>query len=314
MNTLDLIRGALRRINSYQPGETIAPNDAQDALETLNDLLDSWSTQHLYVFGSNENVLNYMGGISQYRIGNPTNASLGEPNILGIVTGGSGTVTGVTVMPSDLIVGATLTCAGCIPPGALVTAIGPGTITFAPVATATASQNPASIGYTVPGDFAIDRPLRITNGFTRINSLDFTIEVTMSQDRFLEILYKAQPGPWPTVAWYNNLMPYGVINFYQTPSSDAELHLFTDTLLGDLTLNQNVNVPPGYSRAIKWCLAKELCAEYGFPVTEAIKTHAAESLKMIASLNAVPAVVANYDQALTNRRANAAWILDGGMG
>lgn len=309
---LDFIRGALRRINSYQPGETIAPADARDALETLNDMLDSWSTQHLYVFGSNENILTYMAGVSQYRIGNPTNASLGEANIIGSISGG--TITGVTVMPSDLNVGATLTCAGIIPSGALVTAIGLGTISFSPPATVVPASNPSSIGYTVPGDFAIDRPLRITNGFTRINSLDFTIEVTMSQDRFLEILYKAQPGPWPTVAWYNNLMPYGVINFYQTPSSDAELHLFTDTLLGDMTLEETVNVPPGYARAIKWCLAKELCAEYGFPMTEAIKTHAAESLKMIASLNAVPAVQARYDRMLSGGRANAGWILDGGMG
>lgn len=314
MNTLDLIRGALRRINSYQSGETIAPPDAEDALDTLNDMLDSWSTQHLYVFGSNENIVNYMAGVSQYRIGNPTNASLGEPNIIGTVTNGSGVITGVSIIPSDLNVGATLTCAGCIPAGALVTAIGIGTITFSPVATATASPNPASIGYTVPGDFAFDRPLRITNGFTRFNSLDFTMEVTMSQSRFLEILYKAQPGPWPTVAWYNNLMPYGVINFYQTPGNNAECHLFTDTLLGDLGINDNVNMPPGYSRAVKWCLAKELCAEYGFPMTEAIKINAADALNAIKALNAVPAEVATYDRMLRGSRANAGWIFDGGMG
>jgi hypothetical protein len=311
MITLDLIRGALRRINSYQPGETIAPADANDALETLNDLLDSWSTDHLYVYGSNENIVTYMSGVSQYRIGNPTNASLGEPNIVGTIVGGAITVAGS--LPTDLIVGATLTCAGIIPIGAVVTAVGSGTIAFSPPATVIPSSNPSSIGYSVPGDFAFERPLRITNGFTRINDLDFTIEVTMSQDRFLEILYKAQPGPWPTVAWYNNLMPYGVINFYQTPSSNAECHLFTDTLLGDLTINQNVNLPPGYSRAIKWCLAKELCAEYGFPMTESIKTNAAESLNMIKALNAVPAVQSKYDRMLTGgNRPDGGWILNGG--
>jgi hypothetical protein len=47
----DLIKGALRRISSYSPGEPIAAPDANDALETLNDLLDSWSIDKQYIFG-----------------------------------------------------------------------------------------------------------------------------------------------------------------------------------------------------------------------------------------------------------------------
>ena len=134
----------------------------------------------------------------------------------------------------------------------------------------------------------------------------------MSQSRFLEILYKAQPGPWPTVAWYNPQMPYGLINFYQTPSAAAQLHLFTDTILSNLSLNSTVILPSGYSRALKWCLAKEICAEYGYPLTEAIKTHAAESMAMIKALNAEPVEQSRYNRMLLRNRANASWILTGG--
>lgn len=183
-------------------------------------------------------------------------------------------------------------------------------------APATSTQTVADVfSYTIPGDFAIPRPNRITHGFTRFSQLDFTIEVTMSQSRFLEILYKAQPGPWPTVAWYNPLMPYGLINFYQTPGNSAQLHLFTDTILADLTLNQTFVLPAGYSRAIKWCLAKEICAEYGYELTESIKTNAAEALNLIKALNAKPAVKARFDNMLVRGgRVSAGWILDGGMG
>jgi len=108
-------------------------------------------------------------------------------------------------------------------------------------------------------------------------------------------------------------MPYGLINFYQTPGNSAELHLFTDTILQNLTATQTFILPSGYSRLLKWLLAKEICAEYGYPISEAIRTHAAESMALIKALNAVPAEKAQYDRALRNHsRGNAGWILSGG--
>ena len=144
--------------------------------------------------------------------------------------------------------------------------------------------------------------------------LDFTCNVVMTQARFLEILYKAQPGPWPTVAWYNPLMPYGQITFYQTPGNSSPFHLFTDTILSNLTINQTFDLPAGYSRALEMVLLlKEICAEYGYPITEAIKTHAAESMAMIKALNALPAATAKYDRMLMRgNKGNAGWILFGG--
>ena len=312
---LNLIQGALRRIVAYQSGETLSASDANDCLDTLNDMLDSWSLDKTLIYGSVENVVNFVGGQKQYTIGNPTCTALGLSPFTGTVTGGSPTITGVTSIPSQLIVGATLTDLGSvIPSGTTVVAFNSGaqTVTMSANATATPAINPDQITYTVPGNFAIPRPNRITHGFTRYSQLDFTCEVTMSQTRYLEILYKAQPGPWPTVAWYNPQMPYGLINFYQTPSAAAQFHLFTDTILADLTLSSTVVLPSGYVSAIKWCLAKQICAEYGYPITEAIRMNAAEALDRIKALNAAPAETARYDRMLLNNRANASWILTGG--
>ena len=313
---LDLIKGALRRVNSYQSGEQIAPPDEQDCLDTLNDLLDSWSLRKLFVFGSNENILQWVSGKSQYTIGNPKCTDIGEPPFTGTVTGGSAVITGVTNIPSDLKVGATLTDTGNVfVATATVTAIGANTVTMSANAKATPSVNPDSITYTIPGDFGIARPLRITSGYTRFNSLDFTLDVYATQEEYNTILYKAQPGPWPTIAWYNNQYPYGILNVYQTPGNGAELHLFTDTILGNLTAQQTVILPQGYSRAIKWCLAKEICAEFGYPLTEAIKTNSADALNAIIALNAVPAERSTYDRALVRgNRADGGWILHGGYG
>jgi hypothetical protein len=323
----DLIKGALRRINSYQSGEPLQQPDADDCLHTLNDLLDSWSIDHQLIFGSVENVLALNANQAQYRIGNPTNTSLGEPPFIGTVTGGSNVITGVTVIPADLVAGTSANStqsgsnltdtAGAIPVGTYVTAFDPigQTVTMSASASVTPANNPEPINYSIPGDWAIPRPNRITHGFTRFSQLDFTCDVMETQSRFLEILYKQQPGPWPTVAWYNPQMPYGLINFYQTPGNSAPFHLFTDTILTDLTINQTFILPSGYARALKWALAKEICAEYGYPMTPAILMHADEAMKLIKALNAKPAERARYDRMLSgNQRTSAGWILNGGMG
>jgi hypothetical protein len=320
----DIIKGALRRITSYQPGDPLSQTDEVDLLETLNDLLDSWSTDKLQIFGSNENITYWTANQNQYRIGNPTCTSIGLPPFTGTVTGGSNIITGITNIPSGLVAGSNANSSGAgstltdtanvIPAGTYVTAIGTNTVTMSAAAAATPSTGTDTITYTLPGDFAFPRPLRITDGFTRYSELDFTIEVTMSQSRYLEILYKAQPGPWPTVAWYNPLMPYGILSVYQTPGNSGECHLFTDTILTNLTINQVLQVPQGYVRALKWCLAKEICAEYGYPLSPSIATNAAESLKMVKALNAQPAVVSRYEgELVSGNRPDYGWITHGGF-
>jgi len=73
-------------------------------------------------------------------------------------------------------------------------------------------------------------------------------------------------------------------------------------------------MPQGYSRMLKWLLAKELCAEYGFPLSEAIKVNSQEALSFIKALNAKPAEVARYDRELVRgNRPDGGWILTGGM-
>jgi hypothetical protein len=308
-----IIKGALRRIASYQSGEQLAQTDSDDCLETLNDLLDSWSTDEMFVFGSNEHILQWVTGQNQYTIGNPTCSALGKPPFTGTLTSGSPTITGVTNIPTDLVAGATLTdLANVIPTGTTVLSVGATSVTMSANATATPAGND-TVTYTIPGDFAIARPLRITGGYTRVSQLDFWLDVYATQDQYNSVLYKAQGGPWPVLAWYNNAFPYGILNVYQTPSQTGTLHLFTDTILSNLTLNQVIIVPQGYVRALKWCLALELAPEYGFQPNPQFKKNAYEALQMIKSLNAQPAARAKYDRELVRgNRPDGGWIVSGG--
>lgn len=320
---LSLIQGALRRINSYQSGETIAEPDQADCLDTLNDLLDSLSTDKDYIFGSQENILSWTANQHLYKVGNPTCSLLGLQPFTGTLTAGSNVITGITNMPAQLVAGQTgayqvgsgsilSDSQGLIPVNTTVTAIGTNTVTMSANAIGS-SSGLDSVTYTIPGDLPIPRPLRITHGFTRFNALDFTLDVYATETQYTQFLYKAQPGPWPTVGWYNATFPYGLLNVYQSPGNSVECHLFTDTILQNLTLNQVLVMPQGYSRMLKWMLAKEICAEYGFPLTQAIITNDREARSFVKALNAKPANVSQYDRELVRgNRADGGWIISGG--
>ena len=324
----DVIKSALRKINSYQSGDTFAPIDSSDALETFNDLLDSLSTNQNWVFGVNENILAWTAQKNVYSIGNPANNVLGTPNFTGTLTSGSPTITGVTLIPSNLVAGAAVAYAvgsgsiltdlqSLLPANTTVLAFNAGAQTVTMSANAIANSTGLdSFAYTVPGDFPILRPLRITSGFTRFNNLDFTLDVAATEEQYNAVLYKAQPGPWPTVAWYNYTFPYGQLKVYQTPGNAAAVYLYTETGLGNLTLNQVIVMPQGYARSLKWLLARELWTEFmgGSPIPPMILKLADEATNSIKALNARPQQVMTYDRELSmGRRADAGWILTGGM-
>jgi hypothetical protein len=307
----DLIIGALRFINVYAPGETLDSADSDDALQTLNDLLDSWSTDQASVFASVENILTFTPGQYQYTVGN-----YDAGQFPGTVTSGSPTITGATV-PTNMIARGDLTGVG-IPAGTTILSFNAGAGTVTMSQNATLSPGAQQISYTIPGDFKIERPLRVTDSFTRINTqgsgLDYPIQI-ISQERYIEIGFKAISAPWPIVAWYNPTFPLGNIYFYQNPSGGGELHLFTDTVLTNLPdLTTEVSLPQGYARMIKRQLGRELAPEYGAIWTPQMEKLAKEAYDYVKSLNQVPVPVAKYDSELIQHQStDAGWIFYGGF-
>lgn len=320
---LDLIVGALRNINVLASGETPDANDSQDALQVLNDMMESWSNEKLLIPSSVENILVFNPGQYIYTIGNPVAGTF-----TGTLVSGSPTISNVSV-PAGLIVGAALTDVQSSIPTATptkVTAIGSNTITMSANALFTVSAA-ETITFTKPGDFAynsstgaiIQRPLRITNAFTRIavagqSNLDYQIRI-QTRDKYTAIGLKTLPLPWPTDLYYDPTFPLGTLYFYGNPSMAGELHLWTDQILLDFaTLTQSVNLPQGYARAIKTNLAMELAAEYGKAVAPTLAVRARESKQLIKALNAIPAVEAFFDQDIVrSRRIDASWIFYGGF-
>lgn len=319
---LDIITGALLNINSYSPGETLNPQDAQTALTVLNDLLDSLSNQEQFVYTQVETIFPWIAGQFQYSVGNPVGGQF-----IGTVTGGSPVITGITQMPSNIIIGGTLTDQGAvIPTGSslvpvptTITAIGATTVTMSQPATATPATNPDTITYTVPGNIPMNRPLRFRDGFTRATTsgnanLDYFFQMT-SFDRYKEELLKNVQGPWPYIAAYQPTFPYGTLYVYPNPGTNFTAHLFTDLLITEFPATTSAySLPQGYSRALKKLLALELAPNYGKQPSPQLLTQAKEARSLIQATNDTPVVTLRFDTAIVRAQVqDAGWIVRGGF-
>lgn len=312
----ELITDALYDINVMSPGQPLAPNNAANALRKLNDLLDSLSADQDFIYTTTENILAWTPGTYKYTIGNPIGGTF-----TGTLVGGNAVISGVTV-PSTLVVGGDLsdTQAG-VPAGATVLSFNAGAGTVTMSAPALFTVNPAEqFTYTTPGLLKIARPLRINSGYTRITSsgntgLDYWFECHNAIERYNEVGYKGVSGPWPTMLTYQPTFPLGTVWLYPNPTNAGEVHLFTDLILSNFpNINTNVNLPQGYTRALKKLLGLELCPSWGKNPSTELKRQAAEARGFIKGLNASPVTTLRYDTAIVRSQQNdASWIMDGGF-
>lgn len=66
---IDIISGALLDIGAREAGETVGPDDANEAFILLNQMLDQWSNESFMVVNINEITQNIAGGGTAWTIG-----------------------------------------------------------------------------------------------------------------------------------------------------------------------------------------------------------------------------------------------------
>ena len=306
----DIIVGALRRINAYAPGDVLSAQDLTDALSILNDLLDSWSNEHLACFYNVETITYLQSGVGVYTVGNPIGGTLTTTAV-----GGSNTLFGavpVTAINGDI------TGLG-IPPGTTITATDG-------ISTVTLSQNVlagsyvlSTYQYTAPGQWKIQRPLKINQAFSRLyyngtapGGLDYWCS-QQSASEWAAIGLKGLPGPWPRIFYYDAAFPLANMYIYPVPQSTVEFHMFVDNVLSDfVNPTDQVNLPQGYVRALKLNLALDLAPEYGKKPDPQLIAQAAQAKAAIKNNNMRPIGLATIDTP-SGRSADAGWILHGGF-
>ena len=77
----DQINGALRLIGQLAEAETPSAATAEDALATLNQMIDSWNTERLSVFSTQDQVFSWLPGFKTRTLG-PTGDFVGNRPIL----------------------------------------------------------------------------------------------------------------------------------------------------------------------------------------------------------------------------------------
>lgn len=77
----DQINGALRLIGQLAEGETPSAATSQDALTAMNQMIDSWSTERLAVFSTQDQVFSWLPGFISRTLG-PTGDFVGNRPIL----------------------------------------------------------------------------------------------------------------------------------------------------------------------------------------------------------------------------------------
>jgi hypothetical protein len=309
----DLIQGAALNINAFSPGQVMDPPIASVCMQSLNDLLDSLSTDQAFVFTQVENIVEWIPGKYQYSVGNPVGGTF-----LGTTISGSPTISGVTVPANITQLGDLTDNLNLFPAGTTVLSWTANTVTASNNATGSSGIQD-TFTYTTPGDLKMVRPLRFRSGFTRITTgnaagLDYWFEF-ISLDRYNEIGYKGVPGPWPYLAAYQQTFPLGTLWIYPQPAMTGQVFLYADMILTQFTnLTQAINLPQGYSRALKKLLAIELCPIFSKTPSPMLILQAKEAKNLLKAQNASPVVTLRYDSDLVwSRHSDASWITHGGF-
>jgi len=171
------------------------------------------------------------------------------------------------------------------------------------------------------------RPLTINSAFVRINTnsngipivnggLDYPISILNVED-YQMIGLKTLNGPWPKALYYQPTETLGNIFVWPNPSQ-GEMHIFADNIFSEFTtIYDDINLPQGYTMALRWCLAERLMPMYGKASATQITMingFAAQAKATVKRTNMRPVQSARFaDAMLASRQRDAGWILSGGF-
>ena len=315
---IDIISRALKDIGALAAGETPSPEEAQDAFDMLNDMLDQWSNEDMMTYYKTEIVFPITPGQTQYTIG--PGGQIGA-NVTGSISGTTLTITAIS--SGAVAIGQTLSGTGITPGTTIVqmlTGAG-GNVNELGTYQVNISQTVSSTAI----NLYYQRPLNIDSSFVRINTnsngvpiinggLDYPVAVLNVED-YEMIGLKTLNGPWPKALYYQPAETLGNIFVWPNPAQ-GEMHMFVNTLFQRfVTQNDYINLPQGYSMALRWCLAERLMPMYGKASATQIamiNAYAAQGKATVKRTNMKPVQSARFNDALlSSRQKDAGWILTG---
>ena len=317
-----IIKRALLDIGVLTGGENPSPEEAADALDMLNDMMDGWSIEQQMIFNSTEIAFQTPTNVLEYTLGN-------GGSIFSSFTGSiAGNVLTVNALTSGSIT-QNMTLAGVgISQGTRIVDDGTGSFGTGALAlgtyfldrSLTVAPNTAITGY-------FERPTFIEKAFVRVSYqlnntlnygqfIDYPVEI-ITLDQYQGIGIKALPSSWVKAIYYNPSQELGQLYVWPNPGI-GELHLFVQTLFSAFpSLSQDFTFFKGYIMAMRWNLAELLMPQYGKMAEAQVQMVMANAKKYKANIkrmNSSPASVLRFDEALImGKSKDAGWVLYGGF-
>lgn len=151
---------------------------------------------------------------------------------------------------------------------------------------------PGKSSYTMgpSGDFNTLRPVKIDDFYVKDNETSVELPVaSVNQDEWNSIRLKGTTSALPISIYAQGTAPLYTLNVWPVPSSANLLGIVSSKPLGQLaSLNTEIELPPGYLKAIRYNLAIELCPEYGREPSMVILKNADEGRENIKRTNIKP--------------------------
>ena len=129
-------------------------------------------------------------------------------------------------------------------------------------------------------NFNTTRPTQILSAFTRVGGIDYRASIINGVE-YDNISQKGLANFVPEVLFYDGNNPVGTITLYPVPTTGTLFLRTEKPLTSFATLDTDVDLPPGWERALIYNLSLETASEYGQPVNEAVYAIAMDALSKI---------------------------------
>jgi len=159
------------------------------------------------------------------------------------------------------------------------------------------------------GDWNIERPMSIAQAklhYTSGGSQPIDMPISLANDsQWASIAVKSIQTSIATVIYDNGNYPLRTISVYPVPSQSQVIILWLwQPLLNFTDLDAEISFPPGYERALRFCLAVEVAPEFGKVVSDNVLSIAMAAKAELKSLNAVTQYQ-SFDQGATASKSGS---------
>lgn len=153
------------------------------------------------------------------------------------------------------------------------------------------------------GNFNTVRPVRISGAFSTVLGVDFPIDI-ITQQEYNEISLKTAQQQIVEKLVYVNDAPLGRITLYPPPSGVVPITLSLDRVLTTPVVAATQLIgPPGFTKALRFCLAAELAPEYGTSPPDMVLQVAADAKADFKRANSIEWVMSSDPAVCSPQRA-----------